>query len=71
MPGVSVTPFPISGYMSETTTSHGMTSTKLVPAMPRGSVPVEGTPYWLLPSGEMVEPILNNRAYVRQMMNGQ
>ncbi len=68
---MSVTPYPVSGYVSETITFCGLKTTTLAPAMPRGAVPIAGTPNWLLPDSRIVLPVMNNRADVRAMKNGK
>ncbi len=65
-----ITDFEVSGFVSETRTNQGLTTNTVTPLMPRGSSPIAGTPYWLLPSGDIVKPKIANRAAVRAMKNG-
>lgn len=66
-----ITDYAVSGYVSETKTSAGVTTNTVTPLMPRGSTPIPSTPYWLLADGNMVKPVMNNRADARAMKNGQ
>ena len=66
-----ITDYAVSGYVSETRTSSGVTTNTVTPLMPRGSTPIPSTPYWLLADGQMVKPVVNNRADVRAMKNGK
>lgn len=66
-----ITNYPTSGFVSETITTNGLSSTTLSPLMPRGSTPIPSTPYWLLADGRMVKPVMNNRAGARAMKNGK
>lgn len=66
-----ITNYPASGFVSETITAKGLSSTTLSPVMPRGAMPIPSTPYWLLADGRMVKPVVNNRANVRAMKNGK
>ena len=63
--------YAVSGYVSETRASDGVTTNTVTPLMPRGSTPIPSTPYWLLADGQMVKPVVNNRADARAMKNGK
>ena len=66
-----ITNYPTSGFVSETITTNGLSSTTLSPLMPKDAHPVPNTPYWLLSNGDVVKPVMNNRASVRAMKNGK
>ncbi len=63
--------YPVSGHICKTTTFCGLTTTTLVPVMPKGSRLMPDGKNWLLPDGQIVLPVINNRAEMRAMMNGK